>query len=135
MIRKENILKELKKRGYKITGQRETIIEVLISNRCLSCKDIYYQAIKQDPTIGIATVYRFIKILETCGFIDRDNLFQISKKSYRVPDDQIILIDHQNEISLEKGEWYISLRQMLQDYGYIDNHDLSVVITKIEKTK
>ena len=35
------------------------------------CKEIYYEAVKKDPSIGIATVYRMMNLLEEIGAVSR----------------------------------------------------------------
>lgn len=71
------ILQQLKKRGCRITSQRKILIDVILEDECSSCKEIYYQAAKADPAIGMATVYRMIKILEDAGLIQRKNMYRI----------------------------------------------------------
>ena len=72
--KKSYILRELKKNGCRITSQRKVLIDVILRDECCSCKEIYYQAIKDDPTIGMATVYRMVKTLEEAGLIKRKNM-------------------------------------------------------------
>ncbi|MCI8534434.1 MAG: Fe2+/Zn2+ uptake regulation protein [Hungatella sp.] len=71
------ILQELKKKGCRITNQRKVLIDVILRDECCSCKEIYYQAIKEDATIGMATVYRMVKTLEETGLIQRKNMYRI----------------------------------------------------------
>ncbi len=75
--KKSYILRELKKGGCRITSQRQILIDVILKDQCCSCKEIYYQAIKEDPTIGMATVYRMVKTLEEAGLIQRKNMYRI----------------------------------------------------------
>ena len=65
--KKNYILRELKKGGCRITSQRQVLIDVILRDECCSCKEIYYQAIKEDPTLGLATVYRMVKTMEEAG--------------------------------------------------------------------
>ena len=71
------ILQELRKTGCRITNQRQLLIDIILQDECCCCKEIYYQAIKKDPTIGMATVYRMVKTLEETGLIKRKNLYRI----------------------------------------------------------
>ena len=71
------ILRELKKRGFRITSQREILIDVILQDECSSCKEIYYKAVREDGAIGMATVYRMVKILVEAGFIRRKNMYRI----------------------------------------------------------
>lgn len=77
MSRRESVLDELKKNGFRITNQRKLLIDIILSDECSCCKEIYYKAIRQDPTIGIATVYRMVNTLEEIGAINRKNMYRI----------------------------------------------------------
>lgn len=68
---KENVLKKLKENGCRITKQRKIILDIILENRCSSCKEIYVQAAKMDQSIGMATVYRLVKELEKIGVLSR----------------------------------------------------------------
>lgn len=68
----ERNLKELlKKSGYKFTGQRSAVLDVLLkySGSHLSIDDIYKYVRQTNPDIGIATVYRTLTILEKIGVV------------------------------------------------------------------
>lgn len=75
--KKRFIIQELKKHGCRITSQRQLLIDVILEDECSSCKEIYYRASRQDPAIGLATVYRLVKTLEDTGLIHRKNMYQI----------------------------------------------------------
>ena len=70
-MQKDVVIRELKKRGCRITKQRRMLLEVILENECSCCKEIYYMASKKDPTIGLATVYRMVGVLEEMGFLSR----------------------------------------------------------------
>ena len=65
------ILQKLREEGYRITNQRRLIIDTILANDCSCCKDIYYEVHKKDPDIGVASVYRMIKMLKENGGLDR----------------------------------------------------------------
>ena len=75
---KEEILYLLRKRGFRVTKQRELILDIVFEHECASCKEIYYQAIQRDSGIGMATVYRMVNLLEEIGAISRKNMYKIS---------------------------------------------------------
>ena len=67
-----NALKEeLKKKGYKLTPQRRSIVDTIIENegQHLTAEEIYDKVKKDCPEIGLATVYRTILVLEELGVI------------------------------------------------------------------
>ena len=74
---KEEILHLLRKRGFRVTKQRELILDIVFEHECASCKEIYYQAAKKDAGIGMATVYRMINTLEEYGLIHSKNKYLI----------------------------------------------------------
>lgn len=72
-----NTLKEdLKKKGYKLTPQRRSIVDTIIDNegKHLTAEEIYDEVKKTCPEIGLATVYRTILLLEELGVISRLDL-------------------------------------------------------------
>lgn len=76
------VIRELKRNGCRITTQRQILIDVILRNECSCCKEMYYQALAKDPSIGMATVYRLVKILEEIGLIRRKNLYRIEEESF-----------------------------------------------------
>ncbi|MDF2541488.1 MAG: hypothetical protein K0S47_1206 [Herbinix sp.] len=129
--KKDIIIKELKKKGCRITNQRLLLIEIILSNECSCCKEIYYQALLKDPTIGIATVYRLIKTLEDIGAINRKNMYHITYDHLdEISDGEIILIDEENTEEIQSEELYHVLKRYLQSKGYIHNQEISVLIKK-----
>lgn len=75
--KKNYILQELRKNGCRITNQRLLLIDIILQDECCCCKEIYYQALKKDAAIGMATVYRMVKTLEETGLIMRKNMYRI----------------------------------------------------------
>ena len=77
-MQKDVVIRELKKRGCRITKQRRMLLEVILENECSCCKEIYYRAMEQDSKIGTATVYRMINTLEEIGVISRKNMYKVA---------------------------------------------------------
>lgn len=71
MWEKEDIIREMKHRGKRITQQRETMIDVITTEQCSNVKELYYKVAKIDSGIGLATVYRMLMTLEEIGAIER----------------------------------------------------------------
>lgn len=63
----------LTKNGLKATNQRIAILEMLSSNpgKHLTAEEIYDCVRKDNPEIGLATVYRTIQLLSELGLIDK----------------------------------------------------------------
>ena len=67
----QQVIEEMRKKGCRITKQRKLIVDIIMNNEFNSCKEIYYGVIKEDPTVGMATVYRMINQLEEMNVIRR----------------------------------------------------------------
>ena len=76
-VQRDIIVEELRGRGCRITKQRLLILDIILENDCSSCKEIYYRASRQDESIGIATVYRMVNMLEEIGAISRKNMYKV----------------------------------------------------------
>lgn len=76
--KKQFIMDELRKKGFRITSQRKTLIDVILKNECSCNKEIYYLALQRDSSVSMATVYRMVKTLEELGAIDRRNMYKIT---------------------------------------------------------
>ena len=74
------MIRALKGHGCRITKQRKIILSVILEKECACSKDIYYEAIKQDPEIGMATVYRLLSTLEEIGAINRCLMYHIEEQ-------------------------------------------------------
>lgn len=75
---KELIIQKLKADGCRITKQRLMLLDIILGKDCSCCKEIYYQAVRMDPGIGTATVYRMINTLEKIGAISRKNMYKVA---------------------------------------------------------
>lgn len=65
------IISRLRREGCRITHQRSQILDVILGEECATIKEIYSRARKQDPSIGFATVYRMVSLLEQIGLVSR----------------------------------------------------------------
>lgn len=68
---KKQVVNILKENGCRITKQRLLLIDVILKGEYSCCKQVYYDAVKLDPTIGMATVYRMINTLRQYGVINQ----------------------------------------------------------------
>ncbi|WP_350343549.1 Fur family transcriptional regulator [Proteinivorax tanatarense] len=65
----------LESSGYKITNQRQTILEIILKNRQqhMSAEEIHEKANKINPDIGLATVYRALELFEELKILHKLN--------------------------------------------------------------
>ena len=127
--RRDRILAELKRNGFRITNQRKLLVDIILSDECSCCKEIYYKASMKDSGIGMATVYRMINMLERIGAISRKNLYRIScdrqcdvKEAYTVE-----LSDH-TICQVPPHMWNNIVRAGLKEYGYIADQEVAQIM-------
>ena len=82
MSRQELVLQELKKNGKRITGQRKIILDIILQQDWENCKDIYYEALKKDSSIGIATVYRMLDTLDEIGILEKRCSYCVNQEKF-----------------------------------------------------
>ncbi|MBN2412855.1 transcriptional repressor [candidate division KSB1 bacterium] len=58
--------------GYRLTSPRQIIINILRNtDKHLSAEDIYIDAIKTNPSIGLTTVYRTLDLFSQIGVVQK----------------------------------------------------------------
>ena len=133
--KRELLLAELKKKGCRMTNQRKLLIDIILKDDCCCCKEIYYQAAKQEPSIGVATVYRMVKMLEEMGFLSR-RLYQVSYDQLEaLHGGEVVLLEEEHITEIEQAGWYQKLRTYLESKGYLNGADFSVIIRKNEPNR
>lgn len=67
----DELAKELRRRGFRVTPQRGVILETIAHNQGhQSVQEVYDQASKSLPGLNIATVYRTLEMLHRAGMVD-----------------------------------------------------------------
>ena len=68
----ENWLTQLQDNGYRLTGARRAVVEIIgTSQHALTPVEVYDAARDQYPALGLVTVYRTLEKLEELGLIQR----------------------------------------------------------------
>ncbi len=69
--RMENFRNQLKEKGYKLTMQRQAVLNSIIEHEGehLSTEEIYELVKKNHPEIGLATVYRTLLLLDNMELV------------------------------------------------------------------
>lgn len=140
-MQKENVIQILKERGYRITKQRQIILDIILGNDCSCCKEIYYRASLQDKGIGVATVYRMVGVLEEIGAISRrithhpvckpeckteckiDCLTECQKSGVC-----IVYFDNNTTLELSGQEWERIMHEGLCACGYAKNCSIQNIV-------
>ena len=71
MWNSEDVIRELRHYGKRMTRQRKIIIDVIVEKQSGDFKELFCEINKLDPNIGAATVYRMLQLLEEIGVIRR----------------------------------------------------------------
>ena len=78
---KQAVLEKLREKGFRVTKQRKLILEVILEGTCTSSKEIYACVRQKDPSVGFATVYRMVNLLEEIGVIRKGIFFSVQETS------------------------------------------------------
>ena len=71
----QTLLTDLRQRGFRITPQREMIIQIIAhSDTHLTAEQIYAQVSQRTRALNLATVYRTLELLVETGAISRLDL-------------------------------------------------------------
>lgn len=64
----------LKEKNLKITGQRKLILDAFLNNEShISAEELYDQLKRDNPGIGLATIYRALKLFADCGLANEQH--------------------------------------------------------------
>ena len=127
-MQKEMVIERLKEQGCRITKQRLILLDIILSEECSCCKEIFYEASKRDKGIGQSTVYRMVSLLEEVGAINRKNMYKIScsmdcdkKEACQIE------LDDNTVFHVSPKELKDVLRAGLEQYGYVKNQEILAV--------
>ena len=116
-MQKEQAIEELRKQGYRITKQRKILIDIILGQNCSCCKEVYILAIKKDPGIGIATVYRTIDALEKIGALKRSAAYELCEHNNKVCNCCVVRLDDDTTIQVEYSLIEKMIEQGIQECG------------------
>lgn len=130
-MQKELIIERLKDKGCRITKQRLTLLDIILEHECSSCKEIYYKASRVDDSIGAATVYRMVNVLEEIGAISRKNMYKIAySETCSMEDACTVVLDDETTYHLSAKNWNSVVRAGLTACGYLNNQKITSITVK-----
>ncbi len=95
-----SIIERCEAQGLRLTGQRRTIARVLEgSEDHPDVEEVHARAMREDPGISIATVYRTVKLFEEAGILERHE-FRDGRARYETADRD----HHDHLIDISTGE-------------------------------
>lgn len=127
----ETYKEKLKSSNYRLTGQRATVLEVMVNNRGkhLSAEEVLFEARQLRANIGIATVYRTLEKLASIEVLYK-SMFDSGKYRYELADDRNHHHHHVvcvacGSISEIKDDLLCELERNIEQQGFrIVDHDL-----------
>lgn len=129
-LQKNVILKQLRQKGCRITKQREILIDVILQKNCSCCKEIYYYAIKKDPNIGMATIYRMMNVLEEIGVLEWKNGYRICYREYAPLGEFLIEMEDSSMVKLNSKKLSQVLEKGMTACGYLDGKKVKQIMIK-----
>ena len=127
-MQRELVIQRLRDRGCRITKQRLMLLDIILTEDCSSCKEIYYKAAAADSRIGAATVYRMINTLEEIGAINRKNMYKIACGSACEKEEACnIEFDDSSVCTLSASELYAVIQAGLVVCGYRETKNIRSV--------
>lgn len=137
IVMKDNqkeVIEKLREQGFRITKQREILIEIILNEEFGCCKEVYYLALKKDPGIGIATVYRTMDALEKVGALNRGKAYHVCEDKYSQCNGYLIEMEDNSTIQLNICDVKRMLEEGIQKSG-LSNGKKVKDIRLIQKTK
>ena len=129
---KNYILDQLRQRGCRITKQREVLIDVILREQCNNCKEIYYMAVKEDPDIGMATVYRMMNILEEIGALRWRNEYRICEPEKQSVKKCMVEFGDDSCMELKEDSLRILLEKGLDSFWHLKGRRVRRVLLQDE---
>ena len=128
-VQREIIIQRLREKGCRITKQRLMLLGVILEQECTSCKEMYYKANAIDASIGMATVYRMVSLLEEIGVFSRKNLYKIScGMECNKENACMIEFDDNTFCQLSAQNWYKVISEGLKVCGYAGGKKITSVM-------
>lgn len=131
-MQKSAVMDRLRKNGCRVTKQREVLIDIILQEECISCKEIYILAVKRDPRIGLATVYRMIRALEEVGALQRKNIYHIYSHEYMEPQKYLVKLENNDVLELDQKTFTQIVERGMRAGGQSGGKKIKQVLIKTE---
>ncbi len=126
---KDQILDRFRQKGMRITKQRRLILDIVFEHDGICCKEIYYQALKKDKNMGIATVYRMVNALADLGVFQVNAPWRLTGAAPLGGQDGCrVVLKNQTVVEFDRYEWQSLLEDALRKKGYSEAPEIERVI-------
>lgn len=122
-------MEKLREQGFRITRQRRILLDIILEEQSLCCKEIYYRASKMDKNIGLSTVYRMLSVLEDIGAVTRRSVYRVDeRKDGREEGICRIELDNGTVLEFSQEQWRQVVKNGLKASGHIADQDVKNII-------
>ncbi len=134
------IITKCEEHGLRLTDQRRIVARVLHqSDDHPDVEELYARALKIDPNISLATVYRTVKLFEDAGILERHE-FGDGRSRYETADrdhhDHLIDLNSGKVIEFVDRDIEILQEKIAAKFGYeIKGHRLEIYGVPLKKDK
>lgn len=127
------VIEKMKTEGYRITNQRRILLDIILKEECSCCKEIYYKAINLDSSIGMATVYRMINLLEQLGVIQKNSIHTILGEELEGRKIRCtVFFEDGTSFEIPEKLFWGTLKNALKKSGYIKEKNIRDITIKLE---
>lgn len=126
------ILNLLRKRGYRITKQRQNLLEIILEENCSSCKEIYIKAAKKDSGIGMATIYRMMNLLEELGALKWKNQYCICDIELSHLEVCKVVLEDKSCVELKGQSLKTVFEKGMEQCGYLEGKKVKQILVQGE---
>ena len=77
------------------------MIDIILGDTCKCCKEVYFEATRHEPGIGMATVYRTVEALEKIGALKRRIPYQVCAEEEKLFPGCMVELEDGSVIKLE----------------------------------
>lgn len=132
-MEKEEAIRRLREKGFRITRQRKVLIDIILSRACDCCKEVFFLARQIDPGIGVSTVYRTIDALEQVGALKRKNSYELCSQKGKICRGCCIEFENHKTIELDSSSLERVIEHGIKKCGLSDGEKVRSIIWKQEE--
>ena len=116
-LQKNVVIERLRNQGFRITKQRELLMDIILNETCSCCKEVYVLAAKKDPGIGIATVYRMVEALEQVGALKRSAAYELCSQEDETYQKCLVELEDSSTVKLDCNSMEKVIKSGMQNSG------------------
>lgn len=136
-----HLIERIREKGYRLTPQREMILEALDTKGHMTADQVYQQVHAKSPAVNLATVYRTLELLKELHLVTAIDVGQ-SCTQYELageePHHHLVCEECGHRLDLDPGLFVPLERELCRQYGFqvnLDHLALFGLCPKCQKTK